>query len=38
MVRYPLVAGIGIEMGQMSVDGVVEPVKFGGGGKVIAVA
>ena len=32
-----LVAGIGIEMGQLTIDGVVEPVKFGGSGKVIGV-
>ncbi len=32
-----LVAGIGIEMGQMNMDGEVEPVKFGGSGKVIGV-
>jgi hypothetical protein len=32
-----LVAGIGIEMGQMTMDGAVEPVKFGGSAKVIGV-
>ena len=32
-----LVAGIGIEMGQLTMDGVIEPVKFGGSGKVIGV-
>jgi len=35
--QISLVAGIGIEMGQMSLDGVIEPVKFGGSGKVIGV-
>ena len=33
-----LVAGIGIEIGQLTMDGVIEPVKFGGSGKVIGVA
>lgn len=33
-----MVAGIGIEMGQLTMDGVVEPVKFGGSGKVIGVS